>query len=61
MLIWENQHHFLTMYIWDALKESVRLVMILWQAAEMCSNPGISAGPRKKYLAELQGNLMQKQ
>ena len=29
---WENQHHFLTMYIWVALKESVKLVTILWQA-----------------------------
>ena len=23
-LIWENQHHFSTMFIWDALKESVK-------------------------------------
>ena len=27
--IWTNQHHFLTMYIWTALKESVKLAKIL--------------------------------
>ena len=29
-LILENQHHFLTMYFWAALKENVRSARILW-------------------------------
>ena len=49
------------MYIWDALKESVKLVTILWQTTEMCSNPGFTLEPSENYLPELQGNLMQKQ
>ena len=60
-LIWENQHHFLTMYIWDALKESVKSATILWRTTETCSNPGFLLDPRKNYRPELQGNLMQKQ
>ena len=39
-LIWENQHHFLTTYIWVALKESVKLVTILCIIMEVCLNPG---------------------
>ena len=35
--------------------------MILWQPTEICSNPGFLLEPRKNYLPELQGNLMQKQ
>ena len=57
----ENQHHFLTVYVGVALKESVKLVMILWHTREICSNPGFLLEPRKNYLSELQGNLMQKQ
>ena len=57
----EKKHHFLTMYIWDALKESVRSMMTLWQAAEICANPGFLLEPRKDCRPELQGNLMQKQ
>ena len=59
-LIWENQHHFLTMFIWVALNESVRLAWTLWRATEICSNPGFLLGPKKNYRPELQGNLMQK-
>ena len=46
-LIWENQHHFLTMLIWVAPNESVKLVMILWQTAEVCSNQGFLPGLQK--------------
>ena len=49
------------MYIRVALKENVKLVMILWQTTEICSNPGFLLEPRKNDLSELQGNLMQKQ
>ena len=49
------------MYIWVALKESVTSVLILWQTTEMFSNPGFLLEPRKNYVPELQGNLMQKQ
>ena len=41
-------------------RESVRSVTMLWQATEMCSNPGFLLEPRKNCLPELQGNLMQK-
>ena len=60
-LTWENQHHFLTMYIWIALKESVKSARTLWRTTEVCSNPGFLLEPRKNYRPELQGNLMQKQ
>ena len=49
------------MYIWNALKESVREVMMWWKATEICSNPGFLLELRNNYLPELQGNLMQKQ
>ena len=42
-------------------RECVKLVTILWQTTEICSNPGFLLEPRKNYLPELQGNLMQKQ
>ena len=32
----ENQHHFLTAYIWDALQESVKSLMKLWQTTKIC-------------------------
>ena len=38
--IWENQPHFLTTKIWDALKECITSVMKLWQTTGICSNPG---------------------
>ena len=31
---------FLDMYIWVALKDSVKSVTILWRTTEICSNPG---------------------
>ena len=39
---------FLTTYVWDALKESVKSVMSLWQTTEICSNPGFSAGAKEE-------------
>ena len=48
------------MYIWVVLKESVKLVMTLWQTAEICSNPGLLLEPKKNYRPGLQGNRMQK-
>ena len=35
--------------------------MTFWQTTEMCSNPGFLVEPRKNFLPELQGNLIQKQ
>ena len=52
---------FLDCVYWVALKESVKLVRILWQTTEICSNPGFLLEPRKNYRPGLQGNLMQKQ
>ena len=56
----ESQHHLLIMYVWVALKESVKSVMRLWQL-QRCQNPGFLLESKKNYLPELQGNLMQKQ
>ena len=39
-LIWENQHHFLTMNNCVALKENVKEARILWQTTEILLNPG---------------------
>ena len=47
-LIWENQHHFLTMFILVALKENVRLARILWIITEVRSNQGFCAGATEK-------------
>ena len=44
----ENQHYSSTTYIWDALKESEKSVMKLWQTTEIFSNPGFLLEPRKK-------------
>ena len=60
-LTWENRHHFLTMYIWVALKESFKSSKILWRTTEMCSNSGFLLEPKKNYRPEIHGNLMQKQ
>ena len=60
-LLWEDQHHFSTTFIWVALKESVKSARILWRTAEICSNSGFLLDPRKNYRPELQGNLMQRQ
>ena len=48
-------------HVWDALKESVKSVMKLWQNTEICLKPGFLLEPRKNFLSELQGNSMQKQ
>ena len=37
-LIWENQHHSSTMFMWAALKEDAKLARILWIITEVCSN-----------------------
>ena len=37
-LIWENQHLSLTMYIWDVLKDNVKLAKILLTTTEPCLN-----------------------
>ena len=39
MLIWENQHLSLIMYIWDVLKDNVKQAKILWTITEPCLNP----------------------
>ena len=39
-LIWENQHHSLTMFIWIALNENVKQARILRIITKVCSNPG---------------------
>ena len=46
-LIWENQHHFLTMLIGVAYTENVRLARILWIITEVCSNQGFLPGLQK--------------
>ena len=57
-LIWENRHHSLTVFIWDALKENVRLARILWTITEVCSNQGFLSGLWKTQRPR--GNLMPK-
>ena len=37
-LIWENQHHSSTMFMWAALKEDAKLARILLIITEVCSN-----------------------
>ena len=39
---WQNQHHFLTLYIGVALKDT----RILWRTTEICSNPGFLLEPK---------------
>ena len=56
-LIWENQHHLLTMYTWVALKENVKSVMALLLTTEMCSNPGFCAGTKEKLPTRASGKL----
>ena len=46
-LIWENQHHSSTMFIWVALKENARSARILWIITEVCSNQGFLPGLQK--------------
>ena len=60
-LIWESQHHSLTMFVWVALKENVRLVRILWMITKTCSNQGFLPGLQKNCQKQrLRGNLMPK-
>ena len=54
-LIWQNQHHSLTMSLLVALNENVKLAKILWAMTKVCSNHGLPQEPRKNYRA--QGNL----
>ena len=35
---WENQHHSLTVYTWDVLKDKVKKAKILWTITEPCLN-----------------------
>ena len=55
--IWENQNHFLTMFIQIAVKENVRLAKILWIITEVCSNTGFPLEPRKKLPTRASGKL----
>ena len=41
-----------TTFLWVALKESAKLVMILWQTTEMCSNKGILLELKKIAVSE---------
>ena len=50
-LIWENQHHPLIMFTWNALKDNVKQVEILWTMPEPCSNPKFPQEQRKNYQA----------
>ena len=56
-LIWENQHHSSTLFIWVALEENVKSARILWIITEVCSNQGFLLEPKKNYRPELQGKL----
>ena len=38
-LIWANQHHSLTTFIWVALKENFKQAKTLWTVTGACSNP----------------------
>ena len=50
-MIWENQHHSSTMFIWVALKENVKSVRILWIITKVCSNQGFPPRLHKKLPA----------
>ena len=49
MLILENRHHSLTMFIWVALNENAKWAKILWTITEPFLNPGMSAGGIENY------------
>ena len=58
-LVWENQHHSSTMFIWNALKENARLARILWTISEACSNEGFLPGLQRNCQKQKpRGNLM---
>ena len=49
-LVWENQHHSLIMYIWDALKDNVKKSKILLTITEPCLNHQFLRGATEKLL-----------
>ena len=51
-LIWENQHHSLTMIIWAALNEKAKQAKILLTTTGMCCESRMSAGGIEKYLIQ---------
>ena len=51
-LIWENQHHSLTFFIWVALNETVNQAKILWTITGICSNPGCQLAVKKLLYSE---------
>ena len=54
-LIWEIQHHSLTMFFWVARKENAKQAKILLTITEICLNPESPQEQKKSYL--VQGNL----
>ena len=46
-LIWTNEHHSSTTYIWVALKESATSALRWWRTTEICAKPGFLLVPRK--------------
>ena len=60
-LILGNQNDFLTIFIWVALKDNVRLARILWITSEVCSNQGFRPGQWENYQKQMPWrNLMPK-
>ena len=58
---WEKPHHFLTMFIWVALKENARSARILWIVTEVCSNQGFLQDLQKNCQKQMpRWNLMPK-
>ena len=51
MLIWENQHLSLIMYIWCVLKDNVKKAKILLTITETCLNPEFPQEQLKNYHA----------
>ena len=49
ILMWENQHHSLMMYTWDALKDNAKQAKILWKIIELCSNQEFPQEQRKNH------------
>ena len=50
-LIWESQHHSLTMFTWYVLKDNAKQAKILYTMTEPCLNPECSQEQRKNYQA----------
>ena len=51
-LIWENQDHSFTMFIWVALNENAKQAKILWTIAEICLNPGYQLEEKQNWLIQ---------